>query len=145
MISAVPRIKQHCSVLPVKLQRVPLKLLLNHRSYSTVKVFLPQGAGLELKDTRRLDIFPISPVTSPLLFSPKYTGSLYSITSITVLTMLNPTTTIGALISIIEVIDLAKDRSGVQRKYNKKAIIYLWTHKETGKQYCRTAGFYCQC
>jgi hypothetical protein len=92
-------------------------------------------AGLELKDTRRLDIFPISPFTFPLLFTPKYTGSLYSIISITVLSILNPTTTIGALIPIIEVIDLAKDRSGVQRKHGKSGIIYLWTHKETGKQY----------
>ena len=104
---------------------------LNKRSIAT----LSKTYAIAPFKRKKADIFPINPVTDPLLFSSKYLGSLYSITSITTLSILNPYSKLKAIIKIVEVIDLAIDRSGVQRKYGDKAIVYLWTHKGTGQSY----------
>lgn len=74
--------------------------------------------------------YPVNPISDSLLFSPKYTGSLYSILSLKVLEIINHKSANVAepslaLIPIIEVIDLALDPSGVFRKYKNKSIVYL--------------------
>ena len=114
-------------------------------SHSPVNLGVKQGSRymstkthtnfINNKKVKIVDPYPVNPISHKLLFSPKYLGSLYSLISEKVLSMLNPQSTKNALIPINEVIDLAKDPSGVQRKYGNKAIIYLWTHKETGRQY----------
>lgn len=105
--------------------------LLIIRSMSTLKY----DRSASLVQVNYLVEYPINPISDSLLFSPKYTGSLYSIISLKVLEILNPKSSSFALIPIIEVIDLALDPSGVSRKYKNKTIVYLWTNKNTGYQY----------